>query len=459
MNPLKLSLLVAAQLLVLLGLAACARLSAPEGWSSGAISGDVLYIGTMEGDVRALDLDSGAAIWKFQLKGPAVYGTPAIAGDRLFVSGYDGHLYGFDLQVWEAGSTGGDGSLVIHVPESTTAFRVKATAGHRSGQLRVRFADDGTVEVEADDRDLVVQLKESPRPGDSHTVLVTEPRSDEPVSGAAISVDGLARGTWTKRVGAGAQIVGGPVVSDGLVLVGSSDGNLYAFDPDDTSRDWIFATGDELWSTPAVSDGVVYFGSLDHNIYAVRIDDGTEVWRFPAKGAVTAAPLVVGGLVYVGSFDSVFYALDAKTGQDVWQFDGASKWFWGAAVAAGDAVLAPSLDGNLYALDVRTRTLNWSYDTGGPIIGSPAIVGDMVAIPSKDHGVFLVRLRDAEFQDQCVLDGKLRASLAAQDGLIYLAANDRSIRALRVNSAGNLDEEWAHFTGEEDSVQPRWKCG
>ena len=449
-------LLVATQLVVLL---ACARLSAPEGWSSGAISGDVLYIGTMEGDVRALDLDSGAAIWKFQLKGAAVYGTPAIAGDRLFVSDYDGHLYGFDLQVWEAGSTGADGALVIQVPESTTAFRVKAKSGRRVGQLTVRFADDGTVEVDADDLDLVVKLRESPRPGGSPMLVVTEPTSDEPVSGVAISIDGLARGTWTKRVGAGTHIVGGPAISNNLVLVGSSDGNLYAFDPDDSSRDWKFATGAELWSTPVVSDGVAYFGSLDHNVYAVRVDDGTELWRFPAKGAVTAAPLIVGGVVYVGSFDSVFYALDAKTGQDVWRFEDASKWFWGGAVAAEDAVVAPSLDGNLYVLDVRTGLLDWSYDTGGPIIGSPAIVGGMVAIPSKDHGVFLIRLRDAEFQDQCVLDGKLRASLTSKDGFIYLAANDRSIRALRVNSAGNLDEQWAHFTGEEDSVQPRWKCG
>ena len=413
----------------------------------------------MEGDVRALDLDSGATIWKFQLKGEAVYGTPAIDGDRLFVSGYDGHLYGFDLQAWEAGSTGDDGALVIHIPESTTAFRVKAELGSRVGQLMVRFADDGTVEVDADDRDLVVKLSESPRPGGSPTVVVTEPRSEEPVSGAAVSVDGVARGTWTKRVGLGAQIVGGPVISNGLVLVGSSDGNLYAFDPDDPSRDWKFATGDELWSTPAVSDGVVYFGSLDHNVYALRANDGTFVWQFSAKGAITAVPLIVDGVVYIGSFDSVFYALDAKTGKDVWRFDGASKWFWGGAVATEDAVLAASLDGNLYVLDVRTGLLEWSYDTGGPIIGSPAIVGGMVAIPSKDHGVFLIRLRDAEFQDQCVLDGKLRASLASKDGFIYLAANDRSIRALRVNSAGNLDEEWAHFTGEEDSVQPRWKCG
>ena len=318
--------LVAAQLFVLL---ACARLSAPEGWSSGALSGDVLYIGTMEGDVRALDLDNGAAIWKFQLKGEAVYGTPAIDGDRLFVSGYDGHLYGFDLQVWEAGSTDDDGALVIHIPESTTAFRVKAESGSRVGQLMVRFADDGTVEVDADDRDLVVKLNESPRPGGSPTLVVTEPRSKEPVSGAAVSVDGVARGTWTKRVGLGAQIVGSPVIANGLVLVGSSDGNLYAFDPDDPSRDWKYATGDELWSTPAVSDGVVYFGSLDHNVYAIRANDGTEVWRFSAKGAITAVPLIVDGLVYIGSFDSVSYALDAKTGEDVWKFDGASKWFLG----------------------------------------------------------------------------------------------------------------------------------
>ena len=378
-------LLAVVPLIALLGLAACARVGAPEGWSGGAISGDTLYIGTIEGDLRALDLRTeegavtGDLLWIFDLKeqsqgaenpaDAALYGTPVISGDRLYVGGYDGYLYALSLD---------------------------------TGEL-----------------------------------------------------------LWDEPVGDADHIVGGPAVADGVVLVGSSDGNLYAFDESDRFLKWSFPTGNKVWSTPVVAEGVVFFGSQDHNVYAVELAQGTEVWRFPTKGAVTAAPVVVAGRVYVGSFDSVFYAIDAATGVEVARFEGAESWYWGGAVASDGAIYAPSLDGSLYALDLDTLEPVWPtpLQTDGPIIGSPVIVGDRIAVPSRDGGVYLVRLVDGTFEDQCGLDGKLRASLAARGDVIYVSA-DHSVRELKIDGAGNLVGGWEHRTDtDEDPVSGRWRCG
>ena len=383
LHRVNLRLFVAVQLLALLCLAACARLGSPEGWPAGVVVEDTLYIGTMEGDFRALDIETGNSRCTFQLESEneqdrAFYGTPAIDEDTLYIGGYDGVLYALPLS--------------------------------------------------CEDR-------EKWEPGDQ---LV---------------------------VGAGDHIVGGPTVADGAVLIGSSDGNLYAFDinRDETgvrfegSR-WVapFPTGNKIWSTPAVADGVVYFGSLDHNLYAVSLESGEAVWPSPfsARGAITASPVVAGGRVYVGAFDSVFYAIDAKTGKEVARFEGASGWFWGAAVATEDTVFAPSLDGNLYALDIDTLEMQWSQPlkTDGRLIGSPAILGDKIAVASLDGRVRLVRLSDGSEERQCNVGVKLRASLLAHQGVIYLAASDHSVRALEVDSRGDPDEKWAHFTNEDVPV-------
>lgn len=150
---------------------------------------------------------------------------------------------------------------------------------------------------------------------------------------------------WQEPVGG--AIVGGPVVADGVVLVGSGDGSLYVFDVEDRSSRWIFETGSRVWSTPVVDNGVVYLTSLDRKIYALKLEDGSFLWEFETGGAVASTPVVDNGVVYVGSFDSVFYALSAASGDMLWKFEEGENWYWGEALVTDDTVYVGSLDGNL----------------------------------------------------------------------------------------------------------------
>ena len=364
--------------------AACTQVGTPQGWSGGKVVGNVLYVGTMAGDLRAIDIDTGATMCTFEPESEAssraFYGSPAVRGETLFVGGYDGMLYALPLD-----------------------------------------CDD-----------------------------LWEPIDQE-------------------IVGSGGSIVGSAVIADDLVLVGSSDGNLYAFEVEREGggvrlgEKWRFPTGDRVWSTPAVADGVVYFGSLDHNLYAVGLSDLEPMWPEPfmAQGAITAKPVVSGGRVYFGSFDSVFYAIDAQTGREVWRFDEATNWFWAEAVSSEDTIYAASLDGNLYALDIDTGALNWKLETGGAILGSPSIVGEMIATASlhnKRASLHLVNRLDGSDKKRCTFGNrnstKIRASLEVHENVVYLAATDHSIRALEVDSLGDPDEKWVHFTDQDVPVDP-----
>lgn len=277
------------------------------------------------------------------------------------------------------------------------------------------------------------------------------------------------------EVGAGDPIVGSPVIADDTVLIGSSDGHLYAYEiardgPDVTLIErWRVNTGGKVWSTPSVADGIVYFGSLDRKLYAVNLSDGSPAWPqpFEARGAIVARPVVDGGLVYVGAFDSVFYAVDAATGLEAARFEGASGWFWAGAVASGGVVFAPSLDGSLYALSADRLNPVWPEPlrTGGPIVGSPAIAGDRIAVPSLDNKVATVhsvRVSDGDASEQCSFGSKnstqIKASLTSREGYLYVAATDRSIRKLELDARGDPHEDWVRFTDQDlpASSQPGW---
>jgi outer membrane protein assembly factor BamB len=271
----------------------------------------------------------------------------------------------------------------------------------------------------------------------------------------ALSTDGEL--LWEERVEG--PIVGSPTVADGTVLVGSTDGDVYAFDIAEGLLEWRFSTENAVWSSPAVSNGVAYFGSLDHDVYAVNLDDSSLLWQFPTKGAITASPVVADGRVYIGSFDGVFYAINARTGQEVWRFVEASNWYWGRAVVYEDTIYAPSLDGNLYALDIDTGKLRWTIETEGPIVGSPAIVFDMIAVASEDGKVRLARLGDGLEMGSCNIGEQIRTPLASEDGFVYFGAKDNSIRALEIKrESGNPDEAWVHFTNRDDPI-PRTRAG
>ncbi len=256
---------------------------------------------------------------------------------------------------------------------------------------------------------------------------------------------------WQEPVGG--HIVGGPSVTDDIVLVAADDGKVYAFEHGDQSRRWVFQTGDKVWSSPVAANGVVYASSLDKTLYALDIEDGGILWQFSSNGAIASTPVVDEGVLYVGSFDGIFYALDAANGAELWRFSGAQSWYWGTPLVHGDDVFVPSLDGNLYAINKRTGKLRWTHRTEGPIVGSPVVVsGDKIAVGSDDGRLHIVRISDGNPLDNCNVKTEIRSDLAHQDGNVFFAANDKSIRALSVKTDGNPDEEWVHQPDEDDPV-------
>jgi outer membrane protein assembly factor BamB len=69
-----------------------------------------------------------------------------------------------------------------------------------------------------------------------------------------------------------------------------------------------------VFSSPAVANGVVYVGSVDGNVYALNASTGAKLWSFNAGDVVASSPAVANGVVYIGSFDNKVYAFDQTGG-------------------------------------------------------------------------------------------------------------------------------------------------
>src|SRR6185437_15416845 len=63
---------------------------------------------------------------------------------------------------------------------------------------------------------------------------------------------------------------------------------------------WTFKTDGPIIGSPAVSDGVVYIGSTDGNLYAVDQETGKQKWKF--KTFATTGYFITNGRQWSGLF-------------------------------------------------------------------------------------------------------------------------------------------------------------
>ncbi|OPC78011.1 serine/threonine protein kinase [Embleya scabrispora] len=305
------------------------------GWvhSSPAVADGVVYVGSLDNRLYALEVATGAKKWAFPTGG-GITSSPAVARGLVYVGSTDENLYALDVA---------------------------------TGLVKWRFPTEGKV-------------ASSPAVADGIVYIGSE---DQHVY--ALNAD---TGTmkWSYPMG---HVYTWPAVADGVVYVGSNDQNLYAIDAAGGVKKWAFPAAGAVNAPPRVAGGVVYVGSEDKNVYAIDAATGAKKWSYRTGGKVDSSPAVAGGVVYVGSDDKNLYAVDAATGAKKWSYPTGDKIDSSPEVVGG-VIYFGSRDKNVYALDAATSNRKWTYSTGGEVRSSAAVVGGVAYIGSGDGNVYAI---------------------------------------------------------------------
>jgi len=301
----------------------------------------VIYFGSDDGNVYAVDAADGHQLWKRPTGGP-VPSTPAVAGQTVYVGSYDGKLYALDA---------------------------------RTGAPKWKFSTEGERRFEA--RGLHGLQPKTQTIADPFDVFLSSPV----VAGGAVyfgSGDGnvyaldAATGQLKWKFHTGDVVHASPAYADGVLYFGSWDSYFYAIDAATGTEKWRFHGGEDpaihnqvgFQSSPAIVDGVVYTGCRDSNLYAIDAATGKEKWRFNAAGSwIITSPAVTQGKVVLGTSDSSLYiVLDAETGKPIVRQQGKAFVFASPAVA-GDIVYVGVLNGTLEARDLHSGEVVWEFQT------------------------------------------------------------------------------------------------
>jgi outer membrane protein assembly factor BamB len=272
--------------------------------SSPTVVGSVVYIGSGDQHVYALDAATGALKWSFAA-GDVIHASPAVANGVVYIGSWDRNLYALDAvsgrERWRY-TTGNDTVIYNQIGIASSA----AVA-------------DGIVLVGG-------------RDGHFHAV-------DEKTGQRLWAHDN--RGGWT---------IASPAVRNGIVYFPTSDGTRFKAVDMHTGEVRLNLENKTIsFSSPAIAGDVVYYGSSDGYLNAVDLNAGTIKARFRTDGSrmngdqytdsagrlitrtmypdrtldglmigmrtmmsvgsVLSSPVIADGVVYFGSTDGKVYAV------------------------------------------------------------------------------------------------------------------------------------------------------
>jgi len=202
---------------------------------------------------------------------------------------------------------------------------------------------------------------------------------------------------WSKSIGP-SEFWSSPAVVNGVVYVGTEEYTLnrnngvYALNAKNGGQLWNYSSGYSVEASPVVVGGVVYFVTDNGDLYALSAKTGLDIWNSALFGVGDSSPAVVGGVVYVGSEDGNVYALNATSGAKLWNYTTGNGTLSTPAVVGG-IVYVGSSDGNIYALDEASGAKLWSYNTIGAV-GSPVVVNGILYVGGGES-VYALRVSPA----------------------------------------------------------------
>lgn len=177
---------------------------------------------------------------------------------------------------------------------------------------------------------------------------------------------------------------------------------------------WQFTTGGPIVASPTIANGVMYIGSWDGNEYAINLTTHQQIWKQflgltqqsktcyggtvgVSSTAAVAYSTVQGNIpgssptpiIFVGGGDGNFYALNGTTGAVIWKtFLGAPPYYnWSSPVIYQGHIYIglaaycdpPFVQGKVLSLNIADGSVAASVSlvpdgqTGAPIWSSPAV--------------------------------------------------------------------------------------
>jgi outer membrane protein assembly factor BamB len=179
-----------------------------------------------------------------------------------------------------------------------------------------------------------------------------------------------ARVVWRASVDKASRYRFSPAIRDGAVYAAGSGGELLRLDAERGRVAWRVETGSELSGGVGLGPDMVLLGTSDGEVLAYDLQ-GKPLWRSRVSSEVLSAPAAGASTVVVRSGDGKLFGLDPKDGARRWEFQATMPPLIlrsnpGLVVVNDDAVVAGLPGGKLVVLALSTGALLWEASVATP---------------------------------------------------------------------------------------------
>jgi len=274
---------------------------------SPTIADGIVYIGTLNGEIHALDVSTGKELASKNFGG-AIFSGPAISDSIMVVSSSQSkeNIFAYDIYsgkiIWS--------KRIADVESSPAVFRKQIYVATLKGDLYKLDLQTGE-EIFHDSFD--APIRTSSAIVDSLCVFGCDDGNVRAVNTASGKVEwkyDAGSPVWCSASMSGTDVPG----KDSSIFVGTNAGRLLALSREGKLR-FDFNTGEKILSMPIYDERRVYFGCDDGDFYALDIHSGALLWKVHTDAPIVASASQTENQIFFGSFDKNLYVVNKSDGK------------------------------------------------------------------------------------------------------------------------------------------------
>ncbi len=299
---------------------------------SAAIVAGVVYVGSMDKSLYAIDLASGKLRWKYSVAASIQESSPCVLNGVVYVGDLDDIFHAVDAATGKARWTF---KAESEIKSSPTWDGDRVYFGSYDQNLYCLSADSGA--------------------------LLWKYTTDGPIHGT-------------------------PSIDEGIVYISGCDENFRAIHATTGKQAYSVPLGNYAGASAAIRDGRAFVGTFGSDVLCIDLRSRLIQWayrhpdrNFPfySSAAVTENRIILGGR------DKIIHCLNRATGKEVWSYTTKAR-VESSPLVSGNRVSIGSNDGRLYQLDLASGKKTWDFNAGAPLSASPAAAQKSLVIGSQD---------------------------------------------------------------------------
>jgi outer membrane protein assembly factor BamB len=233
---------------------------------------------------------------------------------------------------------------------------------------------------------------------------------------------------WNGKVSS--EVAGPPTVAEGLVVVWSLDGKIFALNESDGSRKWVYQRDTPPLTVRRFAGGVasrggLFTGTAGGKLLAFDLGTGALGWQASVatpKGTteleriadVTSLPVVEERQVCAAAYQGRVACFELIRGNLTWSRDLSSL----SGITVDNRYLYITADdGSIHALDKLTGASAWKQDKlSARFPGGPVVIGDYLGVVDAEGYLHLLDRNDGSLVGRVATDGAAALSQPITNG-------------------------------------------